>query len=337
VARFLSPARLAGTAAGLVVLAAIVLYIVPSSDFLLLPDKAHPVAPLVKVQGGHDPRGPGGVYFVDVFERRANMLESLFPFIHPGATLVPAKFIVPPGVSDKALRQADLREMSISQKVAAAVALRTLGYRVVARPAGVIVAAVALGSHAVGKLQPTDVIEAVNGTKTRTISQLRAILSRVHPGQTVTLAIKRGTEHRTVKIKTVADPLQRSRALVGFTPAQSANIRLPLKVQIDAGNVGGPSAGLAFALEVMEELGRRVDRGYRVAATGQIDLDGTVSPIGGVKQKTYGARDAKADVFLVPAGDNAREARRYADGLRIIAVKSFPQALRALATLPRKG
>ena len=108
-------------------------------------------------------------------------------------------------------------------------------------------------------------------------------------------------------------------------------------MQIDAGNVGGPSAGLAFALEVMEELGHRIDRGNRIAATGQIELDGTVSPIGGVKQKTFGAREAKADVFLVPAGDNAREARKYAHGLRIIAVKSFPQALRALATLPQKS
>jgi PDZ domain-containing protein len=87
----------------------------------------------------------------------------------------------------------------------------------------------------------------------------------------------------------------------------------------------------------MEELGHRIDRGYKIAATGQIELDGSVTPIGGVKQKTFGVRQAKADVFLVPAGDNAREARRYANGLRIIAVKSFPQALRALATLPRKG
>jgi PDZ domain-containing protein len=87
----------------------------------------------------------------------------------------------------------------------------------------------------------------------------------------------------------------------------------------------------------MEELGRDVDHGYRVAATGALELDGAVTPIGGVKQKTLGVRNADADVFLVPAGDNAREARRYADGLRIIAVKSFPQALRALATLPRKG
>ena len=335
--RFLSPARLAGTAAGLVVLAALVLHLVPSSDFLLLPDKAHPVAPLVRVQGGHDPSGPGGIYFVDVFERRADMLESLFPFIHSGATLIPADLIVPPGVSDAAQRNADLREMSISQRVAAAVALRTLGYKVFARPAGVVVDAVALGSHAVGKLQPTDVIESVNGTKTPTIALLRTTLARVHPNATVTLAITRGAEHKTVTIKTVPDPLERSRALVGFTPAQAADIKLPLKVQIDAGNVGGPSAGLAFALEVMEELGHRVDRGYRVAATGQIELDGAVTAIGGVKQKTFGAREAKADVFLVPAGDNAQEARRYANGLRIIAVKSFPQALRALAALPRKG
>jgi PDZ domain-containing protein len=69
-----------------------------------------------------------------------------------------------------------------------------------------------------------------------------------------------------------------------------------------------------------------------------MSLDGSVEPIGGVEQKTYGARRAHADVFLVPAaGDNAADARRYAHGLRIIAVKSFPQALRALATLPSKG
>ena len=98
--------------------------------------------------------------------------------------------------------------------------------------------------------------------------------------------------------------------------------------------MGGPSAGLAFALDLMEKLGRDVDRGYRVAATGQLDPDGTVEPIGGVKQKTIGARRAHVDVFLVPAGENAREARRYAHGLRIIPVESFRQALRALATLP---
>jgi len=97
-----------------------------------------------------------------------------------------------------------------------------------------------------------------------------------------------------------------------------------------------PSAGLAFALGLMEELGKNVDRGNTVAATGQMNLDGSVSPIGGVRQKVFGVRAAHVDVFLVPAGDNATVARRYAGGVRVIAVKSFPQALRALATLPRK-
>jgi Lon-like protease len=332
--RVFTPIRIAGVLAGLVVGAGVVLYLVPSNDYVLLPDGAHPVAPLVRVQGGHNPTGGGGIYFVDVFERRASMLESLFPFIRSGSTLVPAKLLVPPGVSDTAQRQADLREMTISQQVAAAVALRRLGYHVVAKPDGVLVDAVDLGTHAAGTLDPTDVIVSVNGTSTPTVARLRTVLGRVHPGQVVTLGVRRGGKQLSMRVQTVADPEDVHRAIVGFTPDQSALIKLPLHVQIDAGNVGGPSAGLAFALEVMEKLGRNVDRGYRVAATGQIELDGTVTPIGGVKQKTFGVREAKADVFLVPAGDNATEARRYAHGLRIIAVKSFPQALRALATLP---
>lgn len=291
----------------------------------------------MRVQGGHNPTGPGGIYFVDVFERRANMLESLFPSIRDGSTLVPASSIVPPGVSDAALRRADLRQMSISQRVAAAVAERQLGYHVVAKPSGVSVDAIDLGSHAAGKLQPTDVIVAVNDRSTLTIAALRAQLARIHPGGSVTLRVRRGARTIVFTVKTIADPSEPRRAIIGFQPAQAADIHLPLRVEISSGDIGGPSAGLAFALEVMEKLGRNIDRGYRVVATGEMELDGTVAPIGGVKQKTIGARDANADVFLVPAGDNATEARHYAHGLRIIAVQSFPQALRALATLPPKG
>jgi PDZ domain-containing protein len=336
VARFFTPARLAGAVAGLLAVAAVVLYLVPSNDYLLLPDVAHPVAPLVSVQGGHDPKGPGGIYFVDVFERRASMLESLFPSMRSGSTLVPAKLIVPPGVSDAAVRRADLREMTISQQVAAAVALRRLGYKVVAKPDGVIVSVIELGSNATGELEPADVIVSVNGTPTPTVAKLRTVMRDVKVGDVVALRVRRGGRPLTARVKTIADPLDPKRAIVGFAPEQSASITLPIHVSIDAGNVGGPSAGLAFALEVMDELGKDVDHGYRVAATGQMNLDGTIAPIGGVKQKTYGARQAKADVFLVPAGDNAKEARRYADGLRIIPVKTFQQALSALTKLPPK-
>ena len=335
--RTLGVAQVAGALAGLVVVAVIVLYLVPSNDFILLPDVAHPVAPLVRVQGAHPAKGPGGIYFVDVFERRASLLESLFPFIRSGSTVVPADEIVPPGSSDQQARRADLREMTMSQQVAAAVALRRLGYKVSAVPDGVIVDAVEIGSHAIGKLEPTDVIVAVNGRKTPTIASLERVISPLHPGAFVRLRVERGSSTVTYRIRTISDPVDAKRAIVGFAPDQAADIHLPIRVQIDAGNVGGPSAGLAFALQVMEALGKNVDRGYRVAATGEMKLDGSVAAIGGVKQKTFGARKAGADVFLVPAaGDNAADARRYAHGLRIIAVKSFPQALHALATLPPK-
>jgi PDZ domain-containing protein len=325
---------------GIVVLLLITLgalYLAPSNDYILLPDRAHAVAPLVRVQGGHDPKGPGEIFFVDVFERRASELESLFPWIHTGSTVVPADLLVPPGVSDQAAHAADLRAMKISQQIAAAVALKHLGYNVVARPSGVVVDEIETTSHAVDVLHPADVITAVNRTTTPTIASLRAALNDVKPGESVTLRIRRGTRTITSRVKTIASPVAKGHAIIGFTPDQAADIKLPLNVEIDAGNVGGPSAGLAFTLEVLAELGHDPTHGYRVAATGQIELNGTVAAIGGVKQKTFGVRDAGADVFLVPVDQgNAATARRYAGHLKIIPVTSFDQALRALAKLPPK-
>jgi PDZ domain-containing protein len=154
-------------------------------------------------------------------------------------------------------------------------------------------------------------------------------------GDPVRFTVRRGAKTETVEMRTVATESGPRRAIVGVLLAQATDIRLPRAVSIDAKGVGGPSAGLAFALDVMEELGRNVDGGLKIAATGELFLNGDVGPIGGVKQKTVGARQAGVDAFLVPAGDNAREARKYADGLRIIPVKSFQQALEALKTLRR--
>ena len=144
--------------------------------------------------------------------------------------------------------------------------------------------------------------------------------------------MRRGGKVVPVRVRTIDAPERRSRTIIGVGIAPDVKIALPVKVGIDLGRVGGPSAGLAFALDILEELGHNVDHGLKVAATGELALDGRVGPIGGVKQKTIGAKRAGVDVFLVPAGDNAQEAKRYAGDLRIIPVGSFRQALRALAT-----
>jgi PDZ domain-containing protein len=159
-----------------------------------------------------------------------------------------------------------------------------------------------------------------------------------HVGDVAAFTVRRGSRTLVVRMKTVGVGKGASRRpVVGVSLEPALDIQLPIPVRIDAGNVGGPSAGVAFALEVMEELGRDVVHGHTVAATGEINPDGSIGPIGGIKQKTIGAREAHVDAFLVPAGDNAKEARRYAGGLTIIPVETFPQALHALATLPQIG
>jgi PDZ domain-containing protein len=331
----LRPSRLAAALLLVVAGTAVVLWLFPSNDYLLLPDPAHPVGPKVFVPHAHPDKNGGGIYFVDVILRRAKLFESIFPGIHAGASLVPAKLINPPGVGDKARREEDLREMQRSQSIAAAVALRALGYRVVAQPIGVLVTGVDPTRPAAGHLEPSDLIVAVDGKRVRTPAGLRRIMRRHRPGDDVRFTIHRGKDVRVVTLRAVADPSDAARAIVGIAIDQAADIKLPVKVRINLGDVGGPSAGLAFALEVMEKLGRDLDHGYKVAATGEIGLDGSVGQIGGIKQKTIGARRSHVDVFLVPV-DNAADARRQAGGLRIIPVRSFPQALQALATLPPK-
>lgn len=323
--------------AALVLITAAVVWLVPSDHYLFLPDQAHPVAPIVKVEGEKPDRDGGGFYYVDVLVRKASLLERAFPGIREGSTLVPASVVNPPGVSDSTRRKIDLTAMARSQDIAAAVALEYLGRKVETHPQGALVVAVAGDSPAQGKLKQGDVIVAVDGSEVRTPEDLRRLIGKHAPGDEIRLRVRDGDGLRTVTTGTRPDPENAKRPVIGIVIQQAAQIELPLDVEIDTGDVGGPSAGLAFALDVVEELGREIDRGLKVAATGAIDLDGTVSPIGGVKQKTIGARESGVDVFLVPAGENAREARRYADGLRVIAVQNFRQALRALATVPPKA
>jgi len=323
---------------GLALLAVVLaLLVVPSNEYIFLPDPAHAVAPLVSVAGGHDPTR-GGVYYVDVIVRKATWLERLFPGIHNGADLYPVGAIDPPGVNDQLRRSLDLQDMQLSQQVAAGVALRAAGKKVVMTPVGVRVTYVAPGLPAFGKLEPGDVIVAVDGKSAPTMSELHARMGTHRVGDVVAFTIRRGTQTLVEKMKTAGIGTGKDRkAIVGIGTEQALNIHLPLQVRINAGSVGGPSAGVAFALDVMEELGRDVVHGHKVAATGEIFADGSIGPIGGIKQKTIGARAAHVDAFLVPAGDNAREARKYAHGLRIIPVDTFPQALRALATLGPTG
>jgi Lon-like protease len=316
----------------IVALASTALWTLPSDEYMFSPDKAKPLAESVHVEGGR-PAGGGDVYYVDVLVGKASLLEQLLPFTRPeGSTLVPAEAYLPPGVSEAERRRQVAAEMAHSVNIAPAVALGALGYDVTARPTGVLVVGVASDVPAAGKLLGGDLIVAVDAKKTLTPAELRAAIGRRRPGETVELTFRREGKPMQVTVKTVPDPDDPDRPIVGIQVDQGARIRLPVDVDIDIGKVGGPSAGLPFALEIARMLGRDVTHGCRVAATGELALNGAVLPVGGLKQKTIGARRSDVDLFLVPMGENAADARRNANGLRVIPVESFQQALQKLAT-----
>ena len=328
--------RFAGIAVvlGLIGLAAtaLLLWWLPADDFLFVPDRAKPLADKVEVQGGRT-NAKGDVYYVDLFVRRIRKLEQLLPFTRPdGSTFVSEDRLTPAGTSDAERDRQNAEDMKRSEQIAAVVALRALGYQVTATPRGVLVTAVYSDVPAGKVLDPNDVIVGVNGVPVRTPFELRREIARIDPGDYVSLSVRRDDKVMDVTVRTIPSPEDASRAVIGILVDQDATIELPLDVDIDLGRVGGPSAGFPFA----RQLGRNVTHGCRIAATGALALDGSVIPIGGVKQKTIGVRRAGVDTFLVPVGENAEIARKYAHGLRIIPVESFQQALRRLTTSPVK-
>jgi Lon-like protease len=316
--------------------ATLLLWALPAEEFVFEPGSAKPLDDRVEVEGAR-PVGAGDVYYVDVFVRRTSRLEDLFPMLLPdGADVVPEEELLPPGTTEADRDRQTSADMQRSELVASAVALQALGYEVEATPTGAVVISVAHDVPAAGKVEPGDVIVAVDGVAVRTPDDLRAQIGKREPGDPVELTVLRGKETVRIRTKTVPTPGEPTRPIIGIRVDQEADIELPIDIDIDLGQVGGPSAGLAFGLEIARMLGRNVTKGCEIAATGELALDGTVLPVGGLKQKTIGAEETGVDVFVVPAGENAAEARRHAEDLEIMAVESYQQALRMLATSDRK-
>jgi PDZ domain-containing protein len=306
-----------------------VLWLVPSDHYIVLPDRARPTDPLVKVPGEDQRESEEGIYMVDVRVGRASVFERLFPSIHEGSTLVPEEVLNPEGVSDRQRRTSSLNAMSHSQQIAVAVALRELGRKVDVTPLGAEVVLVQPGFPADGELEIGDVIIEADGEPIRSIAALQRAMTDVRPGERVTLVVRRGDRRVEFRLETRASQREPDRAVVGVQVEDAEEFDFPLPVRIDAGSIGGPSAGLAFALDIVDELGRDLDEGRRIVVTGELTLEGEVRAIGGIRQKAIGAKEAGADLFLVPDA-NAAEARRYAGDLEVVAISSFDEALSSL-------
>jgi PDZ domain-containing protein len=315
-----------------------------SDQVLFLPTPAQPVAPVVHVAGeSADPSSNGpGILYVAIAERQASVFET-WCCRPQGAQLVPERALVPPGSSEQEQHVASQADMTDSQRVAAAVAEKALGKPVKIDHVGVRVIDTSFPSgtspaRAAG-IVSGDVITAIDGKPVTSLDSLHGAMAPLKPGSTIHITYRHDGASKTAAVQTVPSPYGNgaSHAVIGISAEDALDITLPVPVAYTIGDVEGPSAGLAFALEVYSSLtGRKLVDGHRVAVTGELSADGSVGEIGGAAQKAIGAGEAHADVFLVPKG-NLKEATAAAPaGMRVIGVDSFDGALAALRALPAK-
>ena len=257
-----------------------------------------------------------------------NLLRAVWGWADGESAVVPREQVYPPGESADQARQRNTADMETSQQDATIAAMRALDVPVT----GVEVRTVLEGAPAVGKLQAGDQVLAVDGRPVGTAQDVRAAVSGHRPGEEVVVRVRRGGQELEQRIVTgeATGPAGEKRAIVGIVPGE----RYPFTVDIALEDIGGPSAGLMFALGIIDKLtpGALTD-GRHVAGTGTISPDGLIGPIGGIQQKLAGAREDGATVFLTPEGNCAQAVPAVPDGLRLVRVATLEGARAALETL----
>jgi len=294
--------------------------------------------PLIAIDGA-DTYETGGslnlttVQVVGNRERTPSWFELALAWMDSSRAVVPLDAVFPEGVTSEQRDQQNEMLMVDSQHEATAAALHELGYDT---GASVEVVSAVEGSAADGVLEEGDLIEAIDGVEVTSASALRAAVQESE-GDPVALTIGRDGEQQQIELTPQLD--QSSAAdtwLIGISLTTEYDFPIDVTIQLD--NVGGPSAGMMFALGIVDELTPgELTGGHDIAGTGTIDATGAVGPIGGIRQKLYGARDAGADYFLAPGSNCDEVVGHIPDGLTVISTSTLEESLEAIEVIADDG
>ncbi len=312
--------------------------------YLLSPGDTFRTQNLITVKGAptYPQKGTVAYVTVSVTSRPATALQWAWAHLDSSVTIAPADEIVPPNETPSQNQQENFREMADSKTSASVVALEHLGYQVQATGTGAGVAALGKGTPASKVLHAGDTIVAVDGKPVHLAEDLVAIIHAHQPGDTVAITVDpaptKTDKHPaavTEKVTLATNPRDSSQAYLGVV-LETRDLKfpdLPVTISVSTPDVGGPSAGLAFTLGIMDVMTKgSLTGGHKVATTGTMDVDGNVGPIGGMHQKVLAVKASGASEFLVPRSE-AAEARKYAGSLKIVPVDTIDQALAALTAL----
>jgi PDZ domain-containing protein len=265
---------------------------------------------------------------------RMNLVEALMGWARHDDKVVEHGTLYPKGQTAQQADQENAEEFSQSQDSAKVAALNELHIPVQSR---VIVAAVVKNGAAEGLLHAGDVIKAVDGTAITQADQVAKQVTKHKPGEKVTFTVVRAADVKSASAPTHQVTITTrqshdtgpSRAIVGIEGG--VEHLFPFTIDIKLADVGGPSAGMMFALGIIDKLTPgSMTGGQFVAGTGTIDDNGAVGPIGGISLKTIGARDKGAKFFLTPADNCEEAAKDVPKGLTLVKVRTLDDAMAAL-------
>ena len=293
------------------------------------PGPAREVTPLITVTGHPVYPSSGKLVMTTVRFYQLTPLSALGAWLDPNKAVVKESVLYPPGQSQQQEQQRAVSQMDQSKIDAAYVALHTLTRYPKAHGAGALVESTVAGCAADGKLFSGDIVQQINGTTITSKAQAGKVLDQQKVGAPLDFRVRAAGQTENVTL---------TRAICGGSTVPLVGVSFldpfPFGVQISSGAIGGPSAGLMWALGLYDELTPGdLTNGATIAGTGEIRPDGTVCPIGGITDKVVAAEGAGATVFLVPR-DNMKElAGVDTKGMKLISVATFSDAVAALQKL----
>jgi len=255
-----------------------------------------------------------------------NIFQALRAWLTSSEAVVPESELFPPGQTAEQTQAQDTAQMASSQETATAAALTVLHIKYQTQ---VAVMQTVPGTPASAVLKPGDVIEAVNGTPVAGATSLSTLITSHPAGTVLRLTVLRGGKTLELSVQSEESGGQ---PIIGVQVQEQ--YKFPFTVKITVGDIGGPSAGMMFALGIVDKLTPlNLTGGRFIAGTGEITASGQVQPIGGIQQKMVGARDAGATVFLAPAANCADTAGAVPAGLKVVRVSTLSQAISDLEAI----
>ncbi|MEV0389850.1 PDZ domain-containing protein [Nonomuraea sp. NPDC050643] len=288
--------------------------------------------PVISIKGRETYPTSGALSLVTVAYQggpaaKIDLLTALRGWLDPTVAVVPQETIFAPNRDPKEVEEENTVEMTNSQDSATAAALTELKI-----PYSMVVGVVSTekGKPADGKLRKDDEINSVDGKPATDVNVVSDAVKAHKPGDSVRFTVTRGKEKVDVTLQTVAGP--KGQPLVGVL--MQAKYKFPFDVDINVGDVGGPSAGLMFSLGILDKLTPGpLTGGKQIAGTGTIEPTGKVGPIGGIAQKMVGAKKSGATIFLTPADNCAEAMKAVPDGLRLVRADTMHDAVLAVDAL----